>query len=807
MQINRLRLTNFRQHEHTELELGAGLTGIIGPNGAGKTTLLEAIAWVMYGMKAARGSRDTIRRRGAPPRSKVEVEMDFSLGAHQYRIIRGLNSAELYQDGSAAPIANSLEAVTDKVTRLLCMTREEFFNTYFTGQKELAVMATMTAPERAQFLSRVLGYEKIRAAQDRLKDTRTSLRGRLLALQSSLPDPQELDAEETSMRERGRIAQEAETRSRMAAQLVERRLAELKPRWETMQQARDRSIGLESDRRLVESQLASAREKSAALQRQAADAESASAELAQLAERLVTLAPLRDEARVLEERGVAWNAQRGAVAQLDEVRSRLAELDQRLAALPAAEEVAAAARRTSEVRARLTTLAMQADEQRTTWVRDSQDAQSKHQHLRDQYQEMRDQRQRIVDAGSDGTCPTCARPLGKEFENVLGVLDRQMEAVKGNGKYFKQRVTQLENEPPELEAAEGQRVRTEHELSVAVAEQARIEAKAAEMVGLHAERKKLAARLSQLETAAGAVAAAYDANRHDVVRREITALEPVALRAERLRGSAERAPALAAEAGAAEAAGGVLAARLELLVREISDLAFSEPAYMALRAEEQTVDRERREAELTLVRARSEREAAAEALEALLRRRKEVAERRREAREVAAELTMHQELDRALTDLRTDLNQTLRPELSELASSFVRELTNARYSELELDEDYMVTLLDEGDPKAVISGGEEDVANLALRLAISQMIAERAGQPLSLLVLDEIFGSLDEERRASVLELLRGLADRFPQVILITHVDSVREGFDRVIRVGYDAARGVAVVKDEQVGGGHDIAA
>jgi exonuclease SbcC len=97
----------------------------------------------------------------------------------------------------------------------------------------------------------------------------------------------------------------------------------------------------------------------------------------------------------------------------------------------------------------------------------------------------------------------------------------------------------------------------------------------------------------------------------------------------------------------------------------------------------------------------------------------------------------------------------------------------------------------------VISGGEEDLANLALRLAISQMIAERAGQPLSLLVLDEIFGSLDEERRGSVLALLRQLADRFPQVILITHIDSVREGFDRVIRVSYDVAQGVSRVVDE----------
>jgi len=88
MQINRLRLCNFRQHESTDLEFGPGLTGIIGPNGAGKTTLLEAIAWAMYGMPAARGSRETLRRRGAPPKAKVEVEIDFTLGPHEYRIVR-----------------------------------------------------------------------------------------------------------------------------------------------------------------------------------------------------------------------------------------------------------------------------------------------------------------------------------------------------------------------------------------------------------------------------------------------------------------------------------------------------------------------------------------------------------------------------------------------------------------------------------------------------------------------------------------------------------------------------------------------
>ena len=195
-----------------------------------------------------------------------------------------------------------------------------------------------------------------------------------------------------------------------------------------------------------------------------------------------------------------------------------------------------------------------------------------------------------------------------------------------------------------------------------------------------------------------------------------------------------------------------------------------------------------------------------EAVAAAARRRAERAEREREAAAVAGNLALHQELDRALTELRSELNATLRPDLSELASGFLRDLTNGRYTELELDEDYGTSLLDDGDPKSVISGGEEDVANLALRLAISQMIAERAGQPLSLLILDEIFGSLDEDRRSAVVDLLRSLADRFPQVILITHIDSVREGFDRVVRVGLDVSRGVATVRDEPVGG-QDVAA
>jgi exonuclease SbcC len=204
-----------------------------------------------------------------------------------------------------------------------------------------------------------------------------------------------------------------------------------------------------------------------------------------------------------------------------------------------------------------------------------------------------------------------------------------------------------------------------------------------------------------------------------------------------------------------------------------------------------------REAELAAVETRGELARAESDLREVGRREEERAAQERRIAVLKTRHRLHQELDRAYSDLRAELNAAMRPEISELASGFLADLTDDRYRELELNESYEVTILDDGVPKPVISGGEEDIASLVLRLAISQMIAERAGQPLSLLVLDEIFGSLDEARRQHVVALLRRLADRFPQVILITHIEQVREGLDRVIRVDFDAGRGTSVVRDE----------
>ncbi|HEX5831236.1 MAG TPA: SMC family ATPase, partial [Gemmatimonadaceae bacterium] len=293
MRLNALRLQNFRQHADTRVEFDGGITGIIGPNGSGKTTILEAIAWALYGNAAARGTRDSIRFNRAPARSAVRVELDFELGGHRYRVVRGLTSAELYLDGAAQPIANSLTGVSELLQRRLGMSRAEFFNTYFTGQKELNVMAAMGPTERAQFLSRVLGYERLRTAQSLARDRRKLLVAEAQGLQSGMPDADDVARQ---LADADRRLAEATARAADAAAGAERAraaLAGLVPRWEVAQREREARQRQAGELRVAESEEALARRDLARLDAEATELAGARAELAALAESLAPLPAAR----------------------------------------------------------------------------------------------------------------------------------------------------------------------------------------------------------------------------------------------------------------------------------------------------------------------------------------------------------------------------------------------------------------------------------------------------------------------------------------------------------------------------------
>jgi len=81
------------------------------------------------------------------------------------------------------------------------------------------------------------------------------------------------------------------------------------------------------------------------------------------------------------------------------------------------------------------------------------------------------------------------------------------------------------------------------------------------------------------------------------------------------------------------------------------------------------------------------------------------------------------------------------------------------------------------------SGGESFRANLALRIAISKLLARRAGAQLQTLVIDEGFGSQDARGRDLVVDAISSIQDDFARILVVTHLEELKDQFPARIDV------------------------
>ena len=135
-----------------------------------------------------------------------------------------------------------------------------------------------------------------------------------------------------------------------------------------------------------------------------------------------------------------------------------------------------------------------------------------------------------------------------------------------------------------------------------------------------------------------------------------------------------------------------------------------------------------------------------------------------------------------LTDFKKSKIESAIPELSELTSDLVRSFTDNDFQDVVIDRDFSISVTKNNGqvlPVNALSGGEESVVAIALRLAISLFLN---GNSNGLIVMDEVLVSQSKNREQNILDTIANLNNS--QIILIAHSDLANSLADRTFTLG-----------------------
>ena len=132
-----------------------------------------------------------------------------------------------------------------------------------------------------------------------------------------------------------------------------------------------------------------------------------------------------------------------------------------------------------------------------------------------------------------------------------------------------------------------------------------------------------------------------------------------------------------------------------------------------------------------------------------------------EARARSEEFT---EAKKRVSGLKVQVKTHLLPSLNKVASIILNQMTGGERFKVEVDEDFEIAIDDQ--PIATLSGSGKAVANLAIRIALGQILTNKV---FSVFFADEVDAAMDNERAAYTAQALRRLTDLIGQVVIITH--------------------------------------
>lgn len=784
MTLKTLSLQNFKRYASFEMTFEEGLCGILGRNGSGKSTIFEAVFFALYGEYK---NKELLKTSGAE--GNVKVELCFNINEKEYTIIREFRGRVMtaYASLKCGEETTTIGAkeVTIAINKLLGMGKEAFLHTVFASQKELTALSSMKNDERKTMMRRLLGLEKI----DKIE---TMIREVLRDLNRDIKnDSTQLMSEEALKALHVEQASKEETLKTLVAQL------------KTFE-AESQKIKLahESAKTAVE------------LQQKAKEAKTQKAQTVTKAEQGIAihqqqLKNLDEELKALHVKKTAYEKELPLKAKLVALDKSLNEQDNLRTAYfkkDALEKEQVQLRieftnRKAEVAALskeiepLETLKKQFAEQHTTLTQQKATLQSIEEtmnaiktHIATHNAKVVETKEKvdgITKLGRDSACPVCTRPLLDQYDNVLSSLTKEISEVISK---------QIE------EATKSLHVKVEaHKVQQKIVQEAEriynatntqitlLTSKTQDLVKAQTLFNEVETRGKANKQALEALGSiTYDEKAHEQLKAEHKTLKAQVDELLKLEALIATIPSKTTALSALQKQLETDQAQLKEYQKLLSADTYKEQIHTKA-IEETTRIEKQKEAHTELMHKTAlEQSNIVRDIEALKKEIERDTKLREALKAKEKDQSDYVKLKEIMAEFKTHINARVAPRIGEVASEMFVRITRGRYQHIEVSPEFDFFIYDNGIkyPIERFSGGEIDLANLVLRIAISKTLGELSGGGnIGFLAFDEVFGSQDEERRIRIMEAFHTISESYRQIFLISHEMEIKEMFERVVEL------------------------
>lgn len=788
MILTSLHMQNYKKFQNFTIEFVEGLTGIIGRNGSGKSTIFDAITFALYG--DVRGEKDTIRYAKADEKDTVSVTLLFEIDGENYRVVREMRGKSLtakayLYDGDDALIAESAKGVTSEIIRLIGMNREAFMHTVFASQKELTALSGLKSDERKKIIRKLLGLEKIDKIEQEIKSKLTLLNHDIKSFSAILLSDAEVKVLEEEKKAKSKEAERLQKEVDDVVKSFESKSKEveaLEKALKALQILKEAFVKLGTDLDLLntnlenqKANLAKQKAKLEELQAKAALYEKEKPIQAEYKALEVTIDALQKQKELFLKKQGLEKEQVLLRTQYEEDKKEILDLRKKLEAKPQLmkEQTAQSALlETSVLKLK------QIEENESTLNKEIASYQGL---INDTNKKVT----QIQNIGKESNCPTCTRPLLEEYDNVIASLQGTINQI--NTQEIAKRDAALKSvietkikEQENKTAIDKVLKELGEKLSVLSADEKTLAKKEEEFKGITQkgmENKKEIEALKEVK---------YDEKAHTDALTAKTNLEPKYTELLGLQTLIVQIPTLEQELKDIEAS---IAKSEEAIEKQKK--AIKEHTYDAKEHEKQ---------EGIYVEARKAKDAISEELG---KKRVELAQIMGDIKSIQTKLDTnenqkkqlqtklddkndYEKLKAFMGEFKNKINSQIAPRISQLASEMYSSITRGKYQHIEVSSEFDFFIYDDGVkyPIERFSGGEVDLANLVLRIAISKTLSELSGSGgVGFLAFDEVFGSQDEERRFEIMEAFHTIKEQYRQIFLISHESEIKEMFERVVEL------------------------